>query len=131
MREAIGGTYLFWGFLFVIFVYVAFIAVIMNYASAYRTNNYIVSEVENLEGNVTWRSVKNTVRNAYNYADNVGFCCSKNASGGVVYKVETYIDFEIPLLTVKFRIPITNESKTIYNGTCNYSDYCSGGLRYK
>lgn len=124
MREAVGGTWLLYFFFIFIFVYVAFIAVIMNYASAYRTNNYIVSTVENLEGNVDWNTIKLDVKNKYSYTDNIGYCCKKNSLAGVVYQVQTYINFEIPLINTDIRIPITNDSKTVYGGVCETRDLC-------
>lgn len=124
MREAIGGTWLLYFFLIFIFVFVAFIAVIMNYASAYRTNNYIISTVENLEGNVDWNNVKLNIKNRFNYDGDIKFCCNKNISSGVVYRVSTYVKFDIPMLGVDLKIPITTDSMTISKGTCNPSDLC-------
>lgn len=124
MREAVGGTWLLYFFFIFIFVYVAFIAVIMNYASAYRTNNYIVSYVENMEGNIDLNTVKNDVKTKYGYMDNIGFCCRESISEGVVYQIQTYITFDIPLFGFDIRIPITNDSKTVYGGLCDNSDVC-------
>mgnify|MGYP003298712973 CR=1 FL=1 len=64
----------------------------MNYASAYRTNNYIVSTVENLEGNVDWNTVKLDVKNKYSYNGEIGYCCNINSLSGTVYQVKTYIN---------------------------------------
>ena len=124
MREAIGGTWLLYFFFIIVFVYVAFIAVIMNYASAYRTNNYIISTVESLEGNVNWDNVKVDVKNKYAYTSNIGYCCTTNSKGDTVYRIQTYVAFDIPLLTADLKIPITTDSKTIYDGTCNVNDLC-------
>lgn len=124
MREAVGGTWLLYFFFVFIFVYVAFMAVIMNYASAYRTNNYIVSNVENMEGNVNWTTLKNEVRSKYSYTGNIGFCCTKNSMDGVVYRIQTYVMFEVPLINTDIKIPITNDSKTIIEGKCASADIC-------
>ncbi len=124
MREAIGGAWLLYFFFALIFIYVAFIAVIMNYASAYRTNNYIISNVENLEGNVDWSSIKNDVKNKYGYTSDIGYCCTINNRNNVVYRIQTYVYFDIPMLTADIKIPITTDSKTIYNGVCNINDLC-------
>jgi len=124
MREAVGGTWLLYAFLVFIFVYVAFIAVIMNYASAYRTNNYIVSTVENMEGNVEWDSVKSNIRAKYGYNGDIGFCCKQSAADSVVYQIQTYITFNVPLLGVDLKIPITNDSKTVYGGLCDSNNVC-------
>lgn len=124
MREVIGGTWLLYFFFALIFIYVAFIAVIMNYASAYRTNNYIISTLENVEGNANWDSIKSNVRNKYNYVGDIGYCCMTN-NKGVVYRIKTYINFDIPMITADIKIPITNDSLTVYNGVCEPNDYCN------
>lgn len=125
MREAIGGTWLMYFFFIFIFIYVAFIAVIMNYASAYRTNNFIVSYVENFEGDMDdrWDAIKSEVRSKYAYNGDIGYCCSKG-SNGAVYSVQTYVSFEIPLIVGNVDIPITTTSKTIYGGVCESINYC-------
>lgn len=125
MREAIGGTWLLYFFFTLIFMYVAFIAVIMNYASAYRTNNYIISTVENLEGNVDLDEIKLDVKNRYGYMSDIGYCCTTNNRGDTVYQIKTYVAFDIPMITADLKIPITTDSKTIYNGVCNASDLCN------
>ena len=124
MREAVGGTWLLYFFFIFIFVYVAFIAVIMNYASAYRTNNYIISSVENLEGNVKWDTLKVDIRNKYGYNSDIGYCCNTNSNNGVVYRIQTYVYFDIPMLNTDVKIPITNDSKTVYGGKCEVSNRC-------
>ena len=126
MREAVGGTWLLYFFFIFIFIYVAFIAIIMNYASAYRTNNYIVSAVENHEGWDDTNKIKADVRNLYGYTGDIRYCCIENSSNGVVYRVQTYINFELPLISTEFKIPITTDSKTIYgpDAYCNPNDVC-------
>lgn len=118
MREAIGGTWLLYFFFIFVFIYIAFMAVIMNYASAYRTNNYIVSKLEEYEGNIAKDTLKREVMTKYKYSDQIDISCSVN-SVGTVYKVKTYIMFTMPLMDIKFKTAITNESKSVYMGLCD------------
>ena len=50
MREAIGSSWLIYLVIIFIMIYVFFIAFIMNYASAYRAANYVVTQIENCQG---------------------------------------------------------------------------------
>lgn len=128
MREAVGGTWLLYFFFTFVFIYIVFITIIMNYASAYRTNNYIVSYLENQEGQVNdWNVVKSNIKNKFGYLNDIGYCCSTSSSGngGVVYRVETYLSFEWPLIGGTFKIPITNDSKPVYKGKCESYDSCN------
>ena len=52
MRDAMGGSILFYIILGFIGIFIVFIAIIMNYASAYRTNNYVVNMIEQTEGTI-------------------------------------------------------------------------------
>lgn len=126
MRDAVGGTWLLYFFLIFIFIYVSFMAVVMNYASAYRANNYIISKFEEHEGEPPLETIAEDIRRYYDYIGDIEYCCSKNsATKGVVYRVQTAISFEIPLVGVPLVIPITNDSKTVYDGVCNTSNSCS------
>ena len=61
------------------------------------------------------------------YLNDIGYCCSTSSSGngGVVYRVETYLSFEWPLIGGTFKIPITNDSKPVYKGKCESYDSCN------
>ena len=52
MREAVGGSLLFYIMIGFIFIYIVFIAVIMNYAATYRASNYVITALEESEGEV-------------------------------------------------------------------------------
>ena len=45
-----------------------------------------------------------------------GYCIKKiQTSQGAYYKVATFISFEMPLVWLKIKVPITGETKVIYN----------------
>jgi len=127
MREAIGGSILFYIILGFLGIFIVFIAIIMNYAAAYRTSNYVVNMIEQTEGEIPFNGdgknqlglVDYLKRNNYNNGLRVD--CSSNTNGSV-YHVTTYIKFYIPLIDVGFPIAINNDTKTIFNVYCDNND---------
>ena len=128
MREAVGGTWLIYFFFTFVIIYVSFIAFVMNYASAYRTNNYIVSELEKSEGKVNWgdgssqssnadQGLYGDVKNKYGYTGKIGCSCERNGDA-TVYKVTTYVAFDLPFFGEISLPGISTDSKTVYNGQC-------------
>lgn len=119
MREAVGGTLLFYIIIIFLFVYIVFIGVIMNYASTYRAGNYIVSNIEEYEADVDVKSsdFKKNFLDKYHYTGNINYCCKDNSNGSI-YQVTTYVGFEIPLFNIDLDLPIKLETKTIYGVHC-------------
>ena len=125
MREPVGGSVLFMIILGFIAVYIVFIAVIMNYAATFRASNYVLTTIEETEGNVNYQTLKEALeRQHYHNALNV--TCSQN-SNGAVYKITTYVAFEVPLLGVDLTLAINNETKTIYGENCKPNPLSTGG----
>ena len=50
MREAIGGTILLYIVLIFLFVYIAFMAIVINYGRVFRSKNSVVTYIEQYEG---------------------------------------------------------------------------------
>lgn len=122
MREAVGGAWLFYIIIGFLGIYILFIGFIMNYASAYRASNYVIEYIEEYEGrvNVAGSDVAGMLQTKYGYnaqSNGIDTTCRKNANGAV-YTVKTYIPFNIPLLDLKIKIPVANETKTIYGMDC-------------
>ncbi len=125
MREAIGGSMLMYILIPVIFLFVVFIAFIINYASAYRASNYIITQIETCEANISncstlpngKETLENNIRNKYYYRNGVIYSCTDNQKGSV-YKVTLSVDFELPLLGKIGVYKINSESKTIYGVSC-------------
>lgn len=45
-----------------------------------------------------------------------GYCVRKyNTNAGAYYKVATFVSLELPLVWIKINVPITGETKVIYN----------------
>ncbi len=131
MREAIGGSLLLYMLIPIIFLFVAFVAFIMNYASIYRAGNYIITEIETCDANFddcrhigSKDAVESNVRKKYGYDGPITYSCTDNDKGSV-YRVSLGITIELPLVG---KVPsngnlfsIVSESKTIYNVSCGKS----------
>lgn len=126
MREAVGGSILFYIILGFLVVFIVFIAMIMNYAAAYRASNYVLTMIERTEGNIL---VGTTNDNAGDdsiigqlknrrYYNSLEISCSQNTNGAV-YKVTTSVPFNLPIVNVNLNLDINNETKTIYGVECN------------
>ena len=137
MREAVGGSILFYIILGFIGVFIVFIAIIMNYASAYRTNNYVLNMIEQTEGRKSFGTESDDTsqdtlvgylkRN--NYYNGLNVSCTDN-DNGAVFHVKTYINIYIPLIMSEgqgFKVPINNDTKTIYGVSCNDNSIASKG----
>lgn len=126
MREAIGGSLLYFIVIPLIFLFVIFIAFIMNYASAYRASNYVISQIETCDANLSssgscshsdMDSIKTYIRTKYHYSHNIdskNFCYIEN-SKGTVYRVTLNVYFDLPLIGAVGVYNVVSESKTIYN----------------
>lgn len=125
MREAVGGSMLFYIILIFIFIYIVFIAVIMNYAATFRASNYVLTTLEETEGQVVLGTKGTTDTSTLygklrtmNYHNDLKVSCSEN-SNGAVYKITTVVQFDLPLIDVSLPLYINNETKTIYGVECN------------
>ena len=133
MRESIGGTVLFFIILGFLALFIIFIAMIMNYASAYRTSNYVVNMIEQTEGRVAYNNnggeslVDYLARNRYHNGLDVT-CSDIEGQNASVFHVTTYIYFELPMIGLNLEIPIKNDTKAIYNVSCSDDSVraCSG-----
>ena len=125
MREAVGGSLLFYIMLGIIAFFVIFIAFIMNYAATYRASNFVITKIEQFEGKIDLGSENSIADDGtlYGKLKNKGYynilevTCSENENGAV-YKVITAVKFDLPLVGWTFNIPIQNETKTIYGEPC-------------
>lgn len=130
MREAVGGSILFYIILGFLAVYIVFIGVIMNYAATYRASNSVLTRIEQTEAHINvgnYGDDKNTdtlygMLRAQNYHNKLDVCCSDLVTGnnmGSVYRIKTYVNFEVPLLGVDLNLVIKNDTKTIYGISCS------------
>ncbi len=125
MREATGGALMFYIIIPLILIFVVFIGFIMNYASAYRASNYIISKIESCEGDLnncshaSYDSVKNDVSQKYHYNGNIAYCCDGN-----IFGVTLGVDFELPLIGKVGVYQIKSKSKIINNAVCLGNNSC-------
>ena len=128
MREAIGGALLLYLLLPIIFLFIAFMAFIMNYASAYRAANYIVTQIETCDGNLdggcdhsSVSAVEGVARNKFGYYGPIGIECG-GMGDGAMYKVTLEMSIELPIVG---KVPpegsgfkIVSETKVLHNVSC-------------
>lgn len=122
MREAIGGSMLYYIVIPILFLFIVFIAFIMNYASAYRAGNYIISQIETCDANVDncshissgLTTINDNIRSMYHYSNGVKYCYIQNVKG-TVYRVSLDVNFDLPLIGKIGVYKVVSESKTIYN----------------
>lgn len=130
MREAVGGSMLFYIIIGFLFIYIVFIGVIMNYAATYRASNYVLTTLEETEGKAKLGTKNDTSESgslygnlrARHYYNDLVVCCSDN-SHGAVFKITTTVTFTLPLLDIDLDLNINNETKTIYGVKCSSTDY--------
>ena len=121
MREAIGSSWLIYLLLTFILIYVFFIAFIMNYASAYRAANYVVTQIENCQGQMddcggkTMSAIQKEISNKYHYLGPLETCYVESGNGGYVFRVKLKVDFEAPLFGKIGVMNVRAETKTIHN----------------
>lgn len=119
MREAIGGTMLMYIVIFFLFIYIFFMAVVINYGRVFRVKNALISHIEQEEGITTQEDITGIIQKAnslgYNY--DIDVCYTEGKTNTKYYSVKLYIKFQIPLMdnenTRMFDIPISGETSAI------------------
>lgn len=144
MKDAFGGAFMIKIILIFLSIYIAFMAVALNYAKAFRVKNQIINIIEQYEGfyesgNGKTTDVKEVIKNyaqrmSYDVPipermptpDNnkectdLGYCITTiNSGNGTYYVVETYVylqmPFSLPLINLQVTVPIRGETKVIKN----------------
>lgn len=142
MRESFGGAFIIKLLLIFIIIYVAFMAVAINYAKAFRVKNQVINMLEQYQydGEEGIRDeIDEYLRNVpYNLRDNdsVRKYCNDASYGnkndnyaltvqGVCiqtlgsdkkhyYRVTTFISIDFPFFDIQMTLPINGETKIIY-----------------
>ena len=122
MREAVGGALLMYLIIPIIVILIVFIGFIMNYASAYRTANYIVTQIESCQGIVddscasyVSKDINETVESKYHYKGAIKMCCLPNGKNSSVYRVSLDVEFELPIIGKFNPFEVKAETKTLQN----------------
>ena len=143
MREAFGGAFTIKLMLIFLAIYIAFIAVALNYAKAFRVKNKIIDIIEQNEGIDSYIDTKegsvigdiNSYLNTVSYYVNLaniknnntenincydrGYCIEETTApvtDGIkskYFKVTTYININFAFFKLNFNIPITGETRKI------------------
>lgn len=127
MREAVGGSLLLYLIIPIIAIFIVFIGFIMNYASAYRAANYIVTQIESCQGYSDCKSnwSKEYVSNKYHYAGPATVTCRTidGVANSVIYDVQLQVVFDLPILGNINAYSVRSETKSMRNNTCADGDY--------
>ena len=140
MRDAFGGTFMIKLMLIFLAIYIAFIAVALNYAKAFRVKNKIIDIIEQNEGIDDYNDTNGVLGDINTYLgqvsyyvllDNVeasntendhcyqrGYCIEEhsikeNDIDTKYYKVTTYIRINFPFFGLNFTIPVQGETRKI------------------
>ncbi len=129
MREAIGSTWLIYLVIVFLLVYIFFISFIMNYASAYRTANFIVTQIESCQGYSDcasdWDTSDNikTISSKYRYRGPYTITCKEvdetnKVVTSIVHDVELKVEFDVPLIGTLPAFSVKAETKSMHNTKC-------------
>jgi hypothetical protein len=114
MKEAVSGALIIKIMLIFFVLYIAFLAIAINYSQAFRVKNELINIIEQYEGltskaedeiDIFLNKIKYT-----NQYEIVGYSTDR----GPYYKVTTYINFKFPIFGEILNFPITGETKIIY-----------------
>ncbi len=143
MREAVGGSLIYYLVIPIIILFITFIGFIMSYAAAYRAANYYITQIETCQGQIdncklaNVDSINKTMKELYSYIapdrKNIKACYIANKNGTYntyVFRVELPVAFDIPLFGTAPIMRVKAETKSIanvpasslntqtYNGAC-------------
>lgn len=122
MREAVGGSLLLYLIIPIIAIFIVFIGFIMNYASAYRAANYIVTQIESCQGYSDCKSNwnKEYVSSKYHYVGPATVSCSKvddSIANAITCDVELKVVFDLPIIGSFNAYSVKSETKSMRNNT--------------
>lgn len=115
MREALGGTLLTYIVLFFLAVYIAFMAIVINYAKVYKMKNEVVSYIENSEGVASNANMLEIFKMMYEngYPNGMDICYTNGKNNSVYYSIRLYMAFSLPLVDNKIEVPVNGETSAI------------------
>ena len=133
MRDAIGGTMLFWIVLFFMTLFISFMAVVIQYARVYKTKNSTIDAIERSEGICSVDALSKYLSD-YGYKGNYKICYykpstfSEDTLGGY-YSLTLYATFSFS--NYGFDMPVSGETRLIDTGICNGESIVSGAGEVK
>ena len=126
MREAVGGSLLLYLIIPIIILFICFIGFIMNYASAYRSANYMVTQIENCQGRINncgdikkVHDLFTQIKDKYSYVipnkiteNDLKPCYFKNGNS-YVFRVYLPVSFDLPIIGTFNALYVKAETKSI------------------
>lgn len=107
-------------------IYIAFLAVSINYSMAFKVKNHVISIIEENEGYPGYNN--DTITRIDEFLATIGYAPHKmqddkgeykivkrETPRGSYYVVTTYIAFDLPVIGTDFRFPITGETRIMIN----------------
>ena len=129
MREAIGGTILLYIVLIFLFVYIAFMAIVINYGRVFRSKNAVVSYIEQYEGmtDKTKEVIDKQVVAKQGYNGPVCICYNIAPNKNKYYTVKLIVEFSMPLVRKELypKLAITGQTSGIPNLKSGSKDIAS------
>lgn len=132
MREAIGGSQLFYIVIIIVSAVIILFTSALVYSKAYKAKNRIVEIIENNDGYAgSEDAIKDSLaqigyqigtcpKNAENNTSGYKYCVEEiTAKNGIYYKVTTYVHFNFPIIGSIWNIPVTSTTK-ILNKSYDY-----------
>lgn len=138
MKDAFGGAFTIWLFLFFFVIYVCFIAIALNFAKIYRVKNYVINTLEQgqFSGTTTSANDSKILQQLDSYFLEVPYksvitdaTCKKYGDDAITYngvciipkgdekaryyKVVVFLQAEFPFLNFNMTIPASGETKVI------------------
>ena len=126
MREATGGTMLLQLVIIILFVFIFFIASVMQYSRVYRIKGTIVEAIERGEGGIRDKGEFEAVLEDAGYIGPYILCKVSDSNRGVYYQIQIYARFTLLPQFVSVEVPIRGDTRTIETGVF-YED-SQGGL---
>ncbi len=122
MREATGGALLIYLFIPIIAMIIIFIGFIMNYASAYRAANYVVTQIESCQGIIedgscssypSEKAMLATIKSKYSYSGVMTIECIANGTNRSVRRVKLGVELDLPVVGKFKPFSVVAETKTL------------------
>ena len=113
MREALGGTLLLYIVLFFLFVYISFMAVVINYGRVFRAKNTMISILEQQEGYTDLAEQRMLAVSSYN--GEILLCKNDEYSDSksTYYNLRLYIEFDFPLVDYDLKVNVDGQTSAI------------------
>lgn len=121
MRESVGGAMQLYLVMFILFIFIMFLASVVQYARVYKIKNSVINTVERNEGISTAEEIDNVLKQyGYNPKNGYKLCKYSSENKGAYYYIELYATFSF--LKLKIDVTIKGETRLIETGTTINAD---------